>query len=234
MRHIQRLVFAFLLVAMGVFLSTKALAQGQVKTQTAALKLETFIDGKEKPLVCSQPVLAKDNLSVRPNLQVMWENFLYDRPPGVWRKIGGLVERNGNLPESSGGWNNACAVRMSHMLNEAGHIVPHDDALSVSGKDKSKRYFFRVNDMEVHFREHFGEPDLLIEDRAFDSFDLPNEPGLILLDMWAIDHATIWNGAGSVDGSDITGARLVFWRLPCFMPDDRDSQESPNIISASY
>ena len=54
----------------------------------------------------------------------MWENYLYDRPAGIWGEIGGMVEVNGNLPLDQGRWTNACAVRLSHMLNKAGHKIP--------------------------------------------------------------------------------------------------------------
>jgi len=34
-------------------------------------------------------------------------------------------------------------------------------------------------------------------------------------------HATIWNGAGTVDGADIGGYRILFWKTPCFPPAGR-------------
>jgi len=58
---------------------------------------EPLVYGSEKPLVCTTEFPAEDKLADRPNLQVMWENYLYDRPEGIWGEIGGFVEINGNL-----------------------------------------------------------------------------------------------------------------------------------------
>ena len=61
-------------------------------------KYETIEYGQELSFVCNSPIYATGRLSDRPNLQLMWENYLYDRPEGIWGEIGGYVEINGNLP----------------------------------------------------------------------------------------------------------------------------------------
>ena len=63
-------------------------------------KYKKLIYGAEMPLVCGKTITAEGKLKTRPNMQVMWENYLYDRPEGIWGEIGGLVEVNGTLPLS--------------------------------------------------------------------------------------------------------------------------------------
>ncbi len=187
-------------------------------------KYETLVYGQERPLVCTSPVLADGRFSNRPNLQVMWENYLYDRPEGIWGEIGGYVEINGNLPLDKGRWTNACTVRLSHMLNKAGHKIPRNGRKTVSGGN-GDQYYYRIRDAEEYLKDVFGAPDLNIDDGSADSFDLPPRPGIVLMDFPGSTfngHVTVWNGAGSVDGADIGGHRVLFWDLPCFVPEGRD------------
>ena len=187
-------------------------------------KYETIEYGQALGFVCTDPVAAEGRLATRPNLQVMWENYLYDRPDGIWGEIGGMVEVNGNLPLDQGRWTNACAVRVSHMLNQAGHKIPRNGNTTVSGGNKDQ-YIYRLKDMEAYLTDAFGAPDLAINDGSADSFDIPPVPGILVMDFPGSTfsgHTTIWNGAGSVDNADIGGHRVLFWELPCFVPEDRD------------
>lgn len=194
--------------------------------ETDDKKYEPLIYGAQKPLVCGEKFLAKGKMADRPNLQIMWENYLYDRPEGIWGEIGGYVEINGNLPHDQGRWTNACSVRLSHMLNKAGYKIPRQkDNKSVSGGNKDQ-YIYRVVDMEDYLISEFGEPDFAVIDGSGTTWDIPAKPGILLMDF-NIDgnsfsgHVTVWNGAGSVDNSDIGGQRILFWELPCFIPEDR-------------
>lgn len=196
-------------------------------TVTTTSKYKKLVYGEEKPLICSKPYPAAEKLQDRPNLQVMWENYLYDRPEGIWGEIGGLVEVNGNLPFDQGRWTNACAVRLSHMLNKAGHKVPRERRKTVSGANKDQ-YYYRVADMEAYLRKTFGAPDVYVDDGTANSFDLPDHPGIVLMDFpdsSFTGHTTVWNGAGTVDGAEIGGYRVMFWELPCFIPEGRPSSE---------
>jgi len=201
----------------------------QAKAEPAVIetpKYETLVYGAEKPLVCTKPFLNEGELAKRPNLQVMWENYLYDRPAGIWGEIGGMVEVNGNLPLDQGRWTNACAVRLSHMLNKAGHKIPRSgDNKTVSGANKDQ-YYYRVADFERYFLESFGSPDVAVIDGSGNSFDLPDTPGIVLMDFpdsSFTGHVTVWNGAGTVDGANIGGYRVLFWSLPCFLPEGRET-----------
>ena len=190
-------------------------------------KYETIEYGQELPLVCTVAVKGDDNLSGRPNLQVMWENYLYDRPEGIWGEIGGYVEINGNLPMDQGRWTNGCTVRLSHMLNKAGHKIPNDGRKTVSGGNKDQ-YYYRVKDLEMYMLKTFGPPDLAITDGSADTWAIPPRPGVLIMDFPGSSfsgHTTIWNGAGSVDNADIGGHRVLFWEMPCFVPKDRSAPE---------
>jgi len=143
------------------------------------IKYPPLIYGAPRPLVCSREYLAQGKLQNRPNLQVMWEHYLYERPERVWGEIGGVVEYNGCLPEDKGGWRNACTVRLSHMLNKADHKVPYIKGQTVSGAN-GDQYFYRLNDVQDYFSEKFGKPDIHIETPGH-LFDLPNDPGLFLI-----------------------------------------------------
>ncbi|CAM3832245.1 type VI secretion system amidase effector protein Tae4 [Litorimonas haliclonae] len=208
---------------------TPAMSQPRETPVTAPVesekpKYKKLVYGAEMPLVCSKPIAADGHLEHRPNLQVMWENYLYDRPEGIWGEIGGLVEVNGTLPFDQGRWTNACAVRVSYMLNKAGHKIPRERPKTVSGGNKDQ-YYYRIADMETYLTKTYGKPDLAITDGSANSFDLPNAAGIVLMDFpnsGFTGHVTIWNGAGTVDGANIGGYRVLFWSLPCFLPEGRN------------
>jgi len=197
------------------------------------IKYPPLIYGAPKPLICSREYPAAGRLKHRPNLQLMWEHYLYERPERVWAEIGGVVEYNGCLPEDKGGWKNACTVRLSHMLNKAGHEIPYIKDQTVSGRN-GDQYFFRLDNVQDYIFEKFGEPDIKI-DMPGQLFDLPNTPGLFIIKFRGIDftgHATIWNGAGTVDGVDIVGSETFFWELPCFIPAPRKAERNDENLSA--
>lgn len=192
-------------------------------------KYEPLVYGAHKPLVCKPAVMAEGKLEDRPNLQLMWENYRYDRPEGIWGYIGGKVQVNGELPLDQGRWTNACTVRLSHMLNKAGHKVPRKRKQTVSGGN-GDQYYYRVKDMERYLLNTFGAPDVAILDGTANSFDLPVTPGIVLMDFpdgSFTGHVTIWNGAGTVDGANIGGYRVLFWDLPCFIPPEREEASEP-------
>ncbi len=200
------------------------LGQATNSTIISEKKYPPLIYGQPKPLVCGRPYLPVGGLSNRPNLQLMWEHYLYESPRGVWAEVGGTVEVNGCLPEDKGGWQNACTVRLSHMLNQAGHKIPFKKGQTVSGGNKDQ-YFFRLDDMQKYLWQEFGEPDVNIKHASGRFIELPQVPGLLILKFPGsgfTGHATIWNGAGTVDGADVVGFQILFWKLPCFIPPDRE------------
>ena len=227
MINYKRSGFAIALMSAALLIGcqTTTTPQAPVAEVAAPAKYETLVYGAQKPLVCSTEFPAEDKLAGRPNLQVMWENYLYDRPEGIWGEIGGYVEINGNLPLDQGRWTNACTVRLSHMLNKAGHKIPRArDNKTVSGGNKDQ-YYYRVLDMEAYLTDTFGPAEINIDDGSANSFDLPARPGIVLMDFpdgSYTGHVTVWNGAGTVDGANIGGYRVLFWELPCFTPEGRE------------
>lgn len=195
------------------------------EAQTEPSEYKPLIYGQELPLVCTTPFPAEGAVKDRPNLQVMWENYLYDRPEGIWSEIGGMVEVNGNLPIDQGRWTNACTVRLSHMLNKAGHKITRAGRRTVSGAN-GDQYYYRVTEIEPYLLNTYGPPDVAITDGTANSFDLPPKPGIVVMD-WPDNsftgHVTVWNGAGTVDGAEIGGYRVLFWELPCFVPEGRET-----------
>lgn len=192
-------------------------------------KYRPLIYGAPKPLICSREYAAHNHLENRPNLQVMWEHYLYDSPKGVWAEVGGAVEINGCLPEDKGGWRNACTVRLSHMLNKADHKIPYLKGKTVSG-GSGDQYFFRLDDIQDYIEYLFGPADLDFKDASGQWIDIPNEPGLLILKFPGAGftgHTTLWNGAGTVDGTDVVGFRVLYWKLPCFIPPDRKKISGP-------
>jgi hypothetical protein len=90
--------------------------------------------------------------------------------------------------------------------------------------------------MEAYIIDEFGDPDVSITDGTGNSFDLPAKPGIVLLDLpdnSFTGHITIWNGAGTVDGAEIGGYRVLFWELPCFIPPERDAKVYQAISDAN-
>ncbi|MEP6342749.1 MAG: T6SS effector amidase Tae4 family protein [Maricaulaceae bacterium] len=217
--------FAALIISATLLTACQTTPKVPASEVAQATKYETLVYGTQKPLVCTTEFPAEGKVADRPNLQVMWENYLYDRPEGIWGEIGGYVEINGNLPLDQGRWTNACTVRLSHMLNKAGHKIPRaDDNKTVSGGNKDQ-YYYRVLDMETYLNETFGPAEINIDDGTANSFDLPPRPGIVLMDYpdgSYTGHVTVWNGAGTVDGANIGGYRVLFWELPCFTPEGRE------------
>ena len=184
--------------------------------------------GKPQPFVCDKPILPKGKLENRPNLQVMWEYYIHETPDRVWEEVGGIVEINGCLPDDKGGWLNACTVRLSHMLNKAGHKLPRVRGKTVSG-GTGDQYFFRLDDIQAYLGKAFGPADIELIDVGSKFIDLPDQPGLLLLKFPGgsyTGHATIWNGAGTVDGSNVAAFAVYFWELPCYEPQDRLKAEA--------
>ena len=204
-------------------------AQPQSPAQARSTILKGFIPGPEQALACDQIYPGVDKLAGRPNFQVMWENYINDEPLNVFNYLGGEVAVNGNLPPNQGRWENACTVRLSHMLHMAGHDIPWDSNKTVSGEYGDK-YYYRVSDIEKYLLKIWGSPDVAVVDGTGNQYDLPNTPGVVVMDFpdgSFTGHVTLWNGKETVDESNIGGYRVIFWNLPCFIPSDRVGTSGP-------
>jgi len=129
----------------------------------------------------------------------------------VGNRIGGRVKQNIDAQI----FTNACAIRMSYVLNRSGTLVPAITGKTVSGADHA-RYLFRVKDLLDFVTLRFGKPDIVVDGNA--TATLMGKQGLLIFEVsvWrdASGHATLWNGRVCSDHCYFAEAnRLRFWGL---------------------
>lgn len=117
----------------------------------------------------------------------------------VGKKIGGNVQKNIDLP--AGGFQNACPIRMSYVLNATGFPIRKSSAYaSVSGADQHQ-YIYRIGDMMTYLESAFGKPDKTV--RSPKLSDFAGMHGIIVVKGhgWANakGHITLWDGAQCSD-----------------------------------
>jgi Type VI secretion system (T6SS), amidase effector protein 4 len=141
-------------------------------------------------------VYSKEVNMDRPSFISAWRAFVSVRVPvaEVGRKIGGNVQKNIELP--TGGFENACPIRMSYVLNKTGFPIRKSSTYStVSGAD-SGQYIFRIGDMMRYLERTFGKPDKTV--RVPKTSDFTGMKGIIVVKGhgWgnAKGHVTLWDG----------------------------------------
>lgn len=120
---------------------------------------------------------------------------------GVGTKIGGKVNYNINvIPEGKGRFENACAIRLSYVLNRTANKVPYISGQTVSGKD-GNWHIFKVKTLIVYLKKIYGEPDKTIDNPTIAKFSSYKGILVFEVDEWvdASGHATIWDGAHCSD-----------------------------------
>jgi hypothetical protein len=120
---------------------------------------------------------------------------------GVGTKIGGKVDYNINVvPEGKGRFENACAIRLSYVLNKTGNKIPYIAGQTVSGQD-GDWYIYKVKTMIDYLKKIFGDPDHKFDKPT--AFALAKHKGILVFEVeaWsdATGHATIWNGINCSD-----------------------------------
>jgi hypothetical protein len=150
----------------------------------------------------------------RPSFGAAWNTFsrVSVSVPEVGRIIGGKVNYNINeIPAGhEGRWTNACAIRMSYVLNKTGFPVRRGNYLTSSGAD-GMWYIPRVNDIMTHLRNVFGAPDIVAghtgQSPAPDDFKGMKGILVVTGDGWgdADGHATLWNGSMCSDSCHLAG-----------------------------
>lgn len=137
----------------------------------------------------------------RPLFKNAWAAFMAVRLPvaEVGRKIGGNVQKNVEMP--IGGFQNACPIRMSYVLNNTGFPIRKSARYAmVSGGDQMQ-YLFRVEDMMKYLEDTFGKPDQLV--RSPKPADFAGRQGIIVVKGhgWgnARGHVTLWDGTHCSD-----------------------------------
>lgn len=160
-------------------------------------------------------------MSGRPKLSIATQAFkrVYDDigkdVPSVGTLIGGKVDYNINtLTPAQGRFENACAIRMSYVLNESGFKISYQRGKTVSGKN-GNWYLYKVEDMKKHLRDTLGKPDMDISNPKETDFN--KKKGILVFDVsWsdATGHATIWNGTSCSDKCYFPKAsRAYLWVL---------------------
>lgn len=129
----------------------------------------------------------------------------------VAKTIGGKVRQN----IDSGIFENACAIRLSYILNYSGYRIPASSLWpTVSGED-SYRYIFRVRDLLAFLAKQFGAPEQF---SPSSSRELSRLKGILMFDVegWnnATGHVTLWNGTTCLDRCYFPVAKAVrLWSL---------------------
>lgn len=120
----------------------------------------------------------------------------------VGELIGGNVGVNIDMGvrDPMKGFTNACAIRMSYVINYSGIRITRGVWKTVSGADK-KWYIYRVKDLLIYLHEKFGKPDLTV--RNPDVSDFYGMKGILVftVSIWndASGHVTLWNGSSCSD-----------------------------------
>jgi len=135
----------------------------------------------------------------------------------VGKLIGGKIDYNINhLTPEQGQFQNACAIRMSYMLNQSDGIkIPYISGKTVSGKG-GDWYLYKVVDLIKFLKESFGEPDEEILMPTLEKL-LPYK-GIIVfeVDLWddATGHATVWDGISCADKCYFSESKKAYiWKL---------------------
>ncbi|MBS0352085.1 MAG: type VI secretion system amidase effector protein Tae4 [Proteobacteria bacterium] len=138
---------------------------------------------------------------VRPSFITAWAAFAAVKLPvnQVGKKMGGNVQKHIELP--TGGFENACPIRMSYVLNSTGFLI-HKSGLyvTVTGGD-NRQYIYRVGDMINYLNMVFGKPDKVVKFPK--AADFVNMKGIIAVKGhgWinAKGHVTLWDGKKCAD-----------------------------------
>lgn len=137
----------------------------------------------------------------RPSFQGAWTAFMAVNVSvaAVGKIIGGNVQKNVEMP--IGGFQNACPIRMSYVLNKTGFPVRKSPRyVMVSGADQMQ-YIYRVDDMMRYLEDTFGKPDKTAKSPK--TSDFAGMKGIIVVKGhgWgnAKGHVTVWDGTKCSD-----------------------------------
>ena len=154
----------------------------------------------------------------RPKFKSMWQHFsaVNISVQAVGKLVGGKVQQNieMHITNPPHGFENACAIRMSHTLLHSGVQIGTGVWATVTGGDK-RNYIYRVEDIKIFLEKTFGKPDKVVLNPVMSDF--ANLSGILIFTRrfaGATGHATLWNGASCSDQCYFTGAtRAELWLL---------------------
>ncbi len=140
-------------------------------------------------------------MAARPSFDRAWRAFREINLPvsEVGKKIGGNVQKNIEMP--TGGFENACPIRMSYVLNTTGFPVRKSSVYGMVTGGDQRQYIFRVNDMMSYLERTFGKPDKTV--KSPNPSDFSGMRGIIVVKGhgWgnAKGHVTLWDGVKCSD-----------------------------------
>jgi len=151
----------------------------------------------------------------RPQFAQAWALFQTVLGDGTVASVGNLIGGKVKSNIDSQIFTNACAIRMSYVLNRTGVRIRPNANQTVSGGDKF-HYYFRVKDLIAFLRQNLGKPDAAVS--AQKAGTLAGKKGLLVFEVavWrdASGHATLWDGIACSDHCYFLEAnRLLFWSL---------------------
>ncbi|AQQ66872.1 hypothetical protein Mag101_03875 [Microbulbifer agarilyticus] len=158
----------------------------------------------------------------RPNIEDAWQSFqevyadIGKSVSAVGTKIGGKVDYNINkVPQGQGRFENACAIRMSYVLNENGINIPYLSGQTVSGA-QGRWYIYKVKTLIAYLTKIFGTPEHIFGNP--DEISFTDKQGILVFEVnqWsdASGHATIWNGNACSDKCYFPISKKAFlWEL---------------------
>lgn len=152
-------------------------------------------------------------MAQRPNFNLAWAAF--SRVNGSVAHVGQVIGGKVRLNIDGGIFTNACAIRMSYVLNQTGFPITAN-AGAVSSGDGGARYLYRVKDLVPHLEKLFGKPEHTHEKPTAANF--AGKRGILVFDVpiWsdASGHATLWNGTMCSDSCYFAeSTRASLWEL---------------------
>ena len=119
-------------------------------------------------------------------------------------------------------YQNTCAIRLSHALNEAGHPIPKKYKQAIDGKGRN--IVLNVSKFNEYMKETFGEYTWAISKQPKENFPLSDIPsqykGIIVYHVDfgdATGHFDMWTGSaflGKGKEEDIKkGFDIILWNL---------------------
>lgn len=161
----------------------------------------------------------------RPSFNSAWNAFMAVNVPvkAVGKKIGGKVGINTEIKK--GGFDNACPIRMSYVLNQTGILIVKSGRYAMVSGGDGRQYIYRINDMLSYLEHTLGKPDKVVV--APKPSDFTNMKGIIVVKGhgWgnARGHVTLWNGTSCSDTCHLTDdpdngpfvpEKAAIWVLP--------------------
>jgi hypothetical protein len=147
--------------------------------------------------------------------EIAWAAFRQVYGDGSLKAVGEFLGGKVKTNVDNAVFTNACAIRMSHVLNTIGFAVPYLPKQTVSGKS-GRWFFFRLRDLLAFVRRRIGPPSFSLAPAS--PSQVADLRALLIFEVavWddASGHATLWDGKSCSDHCYFPQAfRLNVWRF---------------------